>query len=146
VAKVNGGRTDAEREERRIKVARLYLNKITQHEIAKKLGISQGTVSNDLKAIKVEWKKEYAEILDERKAQELAELQSMERDAATGFAKSKDSRFLAVRLQIKGRISKLLGLDAPERKEIDIIDDRVILLDAIIDQGEEEPFDTLSEN
>ena len=41
-------------EYRRTQVAELYLKGWTQAEIARKLGVSQGTISSDLKAIRKE--------------------------------------------------------------------------------------------
>ena len=42
-------------QQRRTAVARLYLQQRTQGEIAGELGVNQGTVSRDLKAIRAEW-------------------------------------------------------------------------------------------
>lgn len=145
MAMVNGERLRAEREDRRRKVARLYLNKITQAEIAEKLGVSQPTICRDLKEIEREWRAEYAADFDARRSRELAELQEMEREAAAAFAlKRRDPRYLMARLAIKGRIAKLLGIDAPERKEVEILgDSRVVLLDAILDEAGDESEDDL---
>lgn len=139
MAKVNGRRDEIEITDRRRKVARLLAKKITQVEIAKELGVSQPTISRDVVAIEEEWKREYSEALELIRARELAELRDMERDAAAAFAKTRDPRFLQARLATKTRIAKLVGLDAPERREVEVVgDDRIVLLDALLDGGDEE--------
>jgi len=107
-----------EMEERRRKVASLYLRKIKQETIAEKLEISQATVSRDLTWLRKQWRKAAITDVDARRGQELAELEEMELDCTMQFTATKDPRFLGLRLRIKERIAKLLGLDVPEHKQI----------------------------
>jgi len=100
-------------EHRRRQVAQLYLRKVTQEEIAQKLGISQPTVSRDIYYLSQRWQQEALGDMDGRRGRELAELEEMERDCAMQFANAKDARWLSQRLRVKERIAKMLGLDAP---------------------------------
>ena len=107
-----------EMEARRQKVAELYLRKTKQEDIAKELKISQATVSRDLTWLRRRWTEAAIGDIDARRGRELAELEEMELDCAVQFGVSKDPRLLNTRLRIKERIAKMLGLDAPERKDI----------------------------
>ena len=98
-------------ENRRRMVAQLYLRKVTQEEIAQKLGISQPTVSRDIYYLSQRWQQEALGDMDGRRGRELAELEEMERDCAMQFANAKDMRWLSQRLRVKERIAKMLGLD-----------------------------------
>jgi predicted transcriptional regulator len=104
----------AEIEERRRKVAGLYLSRVKQEDIARQLGVSQPTVSLDIKAILAEYRAERHEQID----REAAELDAMEQQAAAGFTRRKDRQWLETRLKIKDRRAKLLGLDAPTKQEV----------------------------
>ena len=107
----------AEIEARRQQVASLTLHKVHQTEIARRLGVAQSTVSRDLKVIEAGWRRAAAADLDELKARELAELEEMERDllrrldAKPGLA----FRLISLRLRVKERRARLMGLDAPLR-------------------------------
>ncbi len=60
--------------------AELYLAGRNQYEIAEIIGVSQGTISNDLKAIRVMWRERAVIAFSERKAEELARLDKLERE------------------------------------------------------------------
>src|SRR5262249_21328434 len=66
-------------QQRRNTVARLYLQQRTQGEIARELGVNQGTVSRDLKAIQAEWQKERLDDFLQAKLRELARIDQLER-------------------------------------------------------------------
>jgi len=117
---------------RRRLVARLYLRKMTQQQIADKIGIERSTISRDLKYLRNLWRKEAISDIDERRGRELAELEEMERDAIQNYTlakeskdidgivtKEKDNRSMLAwfrsRLEVKFRIDKLLGLSAPDK-------------------------------
>jgi predicted transcriptional regulator len=104
--------------ERRKQVAQLYLRKQRQEDIAGVMGVSQSTVSRDITYLRKEWEADAQEKIETVKGQELAELRDMERDCALQFSQTKDVRWLRERRQIKERIAKLLGLDAPQRQEL----------------------------
>jgi hypothetical protein len=100
-------------EDRRRRVASLYLMHMTQEEIGRQLGVDQRTVGRDIEAIRESYRRERTEILD----REAAELDQMERDCAVEFARTKDREWVTERRGIKERRSKLFGLDAPTKVE-----------------------------
>jgi hypothetical protein len=65
--------------QRRQIVAGMYLEGKTQHEIAIEVNVSQGTISNDLKAIQKLWIEKSIEAIDKKKAEELAKIDKLER-------------------------------------------------------------------
>jgi transcriptional regulator with XRE-family HTH domain len=107
---------------RRATVAKLWTRRLTQEEIAAAVGVDQSTVSRDVKALVAAWREEALGDVTDLRARELADLDAMEREAA--MAASADvspqelARLLEVRLRIKDRRSRLLGLDAPQRQEV----------------------------
>ena len=111
---------------RRKQVAQLYLNKVEQTDIAAKLGVTQATISNDIKALNKEWLESAISDICQIKARELAELDFMELDAAITIQKlkkdgdySKALRYAGHRLDIKRDRAKMLGLYEPEKVELD---------------------------
>lgn len=72
-------------ERRRQQVAELYLQGSSQLEIANRLGISQGTASNDLRATKRHWRESAMRDFDELVAHEMAKLELLEREAWRGW-------------------------------------------------------------
>lgn len=103
--------------ERRHHVAALYLRRVTQEQIASKLGCSQQTVSADLTALKEQWKQEHQQDVEAVILRDLAELDVMEADCALQFAATHEVTWIAARLKIKERRAKLLGSDKPVRQE-----------------------------
>jgi len=103
----------AELIDRRRKVAKLYLRKMSQEDIAKKLGVSQSTVSRDIRYLTKKWTQEAIGDIDRRRGRELAELEEIEYDCAAQFASNKEPAWLRIRLRAKERIARMLGLDAP---------------------------------
>ena len=101
--------------ERRRKVVVLYLRHIDQVTIAQQLGVTQATVSRDLKALTQQWLAESVQAVEAVKARELAELDDMERECAMQFHVEKNPAWLDRRLKCKERRAKLLGLDAPTK-------------------------------
>jgi len=130
-------------EERQLRVADMYLVKqMTQIEIAKALGISQATVSNDIQKIRAEYSMKRLNKLQMYLNTELLKLDAVEKEAWRAWERSigqskrvvkrtdpdgniietvetedtlvGDPRFLTqVQTAIDRRI-KLLGLDAPQ--------------------------------
>lgn len=103
------------RGERREQVGRMYANKMTEMEIAAALGVSQGTVSQDIKALRLEWKARYADVWEDYRRTEMADLDEMDRQCAGHVARTQDSRWMAERLKVKKRKADMLGLDAPTK-------------------------------
>jgi len=105
-------------------VATLLARKLTVREIHRALAgdgftISERTVWGDIAAVRQIWKERIAAPIEERRAQEWAELEEMERTCAKGLTDcdkgdhASKARYLAERRQIKARKAALLGLDAP---------------------------------
>lgn len=108
--------------DRRRQVAALYLNKVDQKDIAVKLGVSQGTISTDLKALNKEWAEKAHADISEIKARELAELELMELEAAAQYQAAKKEKkdmtmlkFANHRLDIKKMRADLIGLNKPQK-------------------------------
>jgi transposase len=73
---------------RRQQVAELSLQGWTQSAIAEKLDVSQPTVSTDLKAIQQEWLESAAQDVELARAQSLAELEMVKREAWKAWERS----------------------------------------------------------
>ena len=67
-------------QERREKVASMYLSARTQNEIAIQLEVTQATVSTDLKALQKQWQANALQSIDKIKAKELAAIDRLERE------------------------------------------------------------------
>ena len=124
-------------EHRRSRVINLYLKGWTQVDIAAELKVSQGTVSNDIKACRQEWKESRLRDTDALIDEELRRLLMVIREAWSGWEASKqpvettkvsqigdrrkvekivrqqsgDSRFLKITLDALRKRFELLGID-----------------------------------
>ena len=81
------GRTPQEKlkiEYRRMRVGELSLKGWTQVAIARELGVSQATISSDIKAIRKEWRESRIRNLDEVLEEVLQKLDVVEREAWEG--------------------------------------------------------------
>jgi transcriptional regulator with XRE-family HTH domain len=108
--------------QRRLTVAKLWTRRLTQEEIAAAVGVDQSTISRDIKALMAAWQKEAVSDVTLVRARELADLDAMEREAAMAasvkVSPQELARLLEVRLRVKERRARLLGLDAPQRREV----------------------------
>ncbi len=135
---------------RRTQVADLYLKKWKQAAIAHELGVSQATISNDLKAIRKEWKESRLCKTDEAIMEEVKSLEVVEREAWDGWQRSQkpaettrmmqkngekrvektireragDPRFLQIVLSATEKQHKLLGLDAAAKAALKTPDEQ----------------------
>ena len=85
------GRTNHETiqiERRRQLVAELYLKGWAQPAIATETGVTQGTVSRDLKAIRQQWRRSQVRDFDEAVVTELKKIDRLEREAWAGWERS----------------------------------------------------------
>jgi hypothetical protein len=109
--------------------AQLYLHGQTQTETAAALSeiygvkIDQRTVSNDLKAMREEWKVRATAMITEHVAEELAKIDSLERrynqlyEKSTGKTRTRYGKLLYLQ-RVEWCIDRrcqLLGVDAPKR-------------------------------
>jgi hypothetical protein len=119
-------RTPFERERDLEREARLYLEGLTQQEIAEVVGVSQQQVSDDLAEVRQRWSASAVDALAERRAFELAKIDNLERVAWEAFYASQteradgslspgDPRFLDKVLRCVMARVKILGLAAPWR-------------------------------
>jgi len=74
-------RNKTQREKDKHEIAALYCAGIIQATIAERLGLTQQTVSNDLKAIRNDWLASSLRDFDELKAEQLAKLDYVETQA-----------------------------------------------------------------
>jgi hypothetical protein len=72
-------RTKIEREADLVEIARLYLKKQTQQEIADHIGLSRQQITYDLKTIQARWQADTTRATEERKAEEVAGIEHLER-------------------------------------------------------------------
>lgn len=139
------------RADRRRQIAALRCKRLSQTEIAEIIGVSLGTVNRDLKIVEAEWREEALRSIEEVKSRELADLAEMERDAGVEFDTSavkyklrsedgtavavegpRDPNWLEQRRRIKEHRAKLLGLYAPDRKDVTSAGDK---LEFVLDLG-----------
>lgn len=133
--------------ERRREVAQRYLRGERQSSIAQFFAVSQAQISMDLKAIHAEWLNRVLQDFSTAKAEELAKLDAIEREAWDAWQRSQseaevtsqsltmpdkrkvsvqrktqvgDARYLEVVLQCIQRRCALLGLDAPRQEDITV--------------------------
>ena len=148
---------NATADERRAIVARLYLRGWRQADIAKKFGVSQQTISQDLATARDEWRREAAESFAEWLAQELAKLAEVERELWRQWRAEKDTACMGLILrliELRGRLTGVIKRDGStvnvgvqstspvtlyppddERSHIDLpIDERRAKLAAILDR------------
>ena len=129
----------------RRKIAELYLEGYLQADIADDVGLSQSTVSSDIKALQKEWLASALIDFNEAKAREIAKVDKLEREYYNAWRRScedaeqmtqegtpegidkvkktskgqaGDPRFLQGVQWCIERRCKMLGVDAPERHEV----------------------------
>lgn len=130
-------------EQRREAVSRMYRRGIAQWKIAQKFGVTQQTISIDLKTIREQWRESAIRDFDSHREEQLAKLDEIEREAWNAWQQSKqdaithvggisadktvdktttakqvgDPRYLQIVKDCIERRCKMLGLDAPEKIE-----------------------------
>ncbi len=135
---------------RRTQAAVLYAKKWKQAAIARELGVSQATISNDLKAIRKEWKESRICNYNEATMEEVKSLEVVEREAWEAWQRSQkpavttriiqkngekraektirerpgDPGFLRVVLSAIEKQHKLLGLDAAAKAALETPDEQ----------------------
>ncbi len=119
--KSNGAPTpkskSAIREQRRQTVAANLLAGLNYRAIAEGLGVSLGTVANDVKIVMKRWRKEQLEA-----ASEVAQLELVRLDRALfgiwSDVQAGDTASIHTMLKLMERRAKLLGLDAPSNVKV----------------------------
>lgn len=88
MAKNTKRRTKTQLERDRRRISDMYLRGMLQSEIAAELGLSQATISTDLKALQGEWLQSALLDFNEIKARELARIDKLEREYWTAWERS----------------------------------------------------------
>jgi IS30 family transposase len=115
----------AEIDERREQIERLLLERVSVRGIAELTTVPRSTVGRDIVAIRDEWRRERIAAIDRATDEELQRINALEkaywRLASEPDAKTLDVNFQALTAVIKlmERRSRLLGLDAPKRIDIE---------------------------
>jgi hypothetical protein len=76
-------RTKPVREEQLVQIAGMHLERISQRDIAAKLGLSQSQVSRDLKEIKRRWQSSHQQDMAALQAEELTRIDHIEQCCPT---------------------------------------------------------------
>lgn len=84
--------------------SKMYLHGASQEEIAAELGLNQATVSRDLATLQGEWAQLALRNLDQRKAEELARLDTIERAAWQAWERSCENATIETK-RVKGKNS-----------------------------------------
>ena len=98
---------DARRRDREV-VAELYCKGWKQYEIADKLGVTQQQVCYDLKIIRNDWLQSTLRNFDEAKSEELARLDTLEKEYWKGYVRSQENR--------KSKRTKRMSPDGEEKE------------------------------
>lgn len=105
-------------DERRKKVAALYLRGYNQQTIADQFGVSQATISNDIKALLKTWREKRETDVEDAVTRQVEELRLIREKAWGQWRSTNDVRWLDTVMKAQDRESKLLGLDAPKRTDV----------------------------
>jgi hypothetical protein len=109
----------ADTEQRRHKVAELWLRGISVRSIAEQVHVSPTTVATDLTAVRAELLREHRQELEAKRARSVAHLRAVQASAWTLFARLKDDRTnkvgsLNTIVNAEQLITKLEGTAAPD--------------------------------
>lgn len=152
-------------EQRRQKVSELALKSLSQAEIAAQLGVTQPTVSNDLKQVRELWRDSGIRDFELGVAMALRRLDLVEREAWEAWERSQkpaqsavivgegvsqparktlrnqngDPRYLALVLRCEEARRALLALDAPRRTEPADFEGRPVTIANILEHIEKHP-------
>jgi hypothetical protein len=100
-------------QERRRRVASLYLRGISQWEIGRQLGVTQQCIAKDVQALEKEWLASAVVDIDAAKAKELARIDRLERVAWRAWRRSCQRKERATT-----RLEKKLAEDAQQGKTV----------------------------
>ena len=128
---------------RRSLVAEMYLKGYFQADIAKKLGVTQQQVSQDLKVIYKNWKNSAVRNFDELKDRELVKIDNLETTYWQAWEGSKkegssvgDARFLQGIQWCVAKRCEILGVNSPQEiKNVTTItdQDRKEIIDELVE-------------
>ena len=105
-------------EARRRQVAALLLGGASNHgQIADQLGVSRPTISRDIRALEAQWREEAARDIAAARGEMISRHHVLRKGLATA-ARAGDVQAVKATLAIDAEDAKLMGLYAPERREI----------------------------
>ena len=146
-------RPEFQREADLLKTGELYLQGKRQVQIAQIVGVVQSTVARDLKELQKRWKEKSIQLIDERKAEELAKVDQLERTYWEAWLRSCQYQEMSTMLNDKlitvlvpleqatpmgdikylngiqwciDRRCKMLGVDAPQKVEGELLREYVV--------------------
>lgn len=105
------------KERRQQMVGDFVLMDLTYREIAHKLGVSIGTIHNDVKAIQAEWREERVETMDQIKNKQLRRLGRL-RARAWERVESGEKGAIGEALKVEQEFNKISGIYEPAVLEI----------------------------
>ncbi len=109
---------ETEMTERRARVTRLYQSGMRdQYRIAEALGVSTATISRDIRALEAQWREEAARDIAAARGEMLARHHDLRKGLATA-ARVGDVQAVKATLAIDAEDAKLMGLYAPEKREV----------------------------
>lgn len=132
-----------ERLERRRKVAQLYLQRMTQTEIAQRLGVKQPVVSRDLRRIEREWSESASGDFAAARNAELRKLDLLERELWEAWERSKkEGRRTAQFTKNDGKETTRSGIvqHPGDPKYLDLIHKNTALRRALLVAGPNKAF------
>jgi hypothetical protein len=98
-------------------VAAAYLRGLTQWEIAREEGLNQSQIARDLQAVREEWLSSAVRDFDARKAEELARLDSLEREYREAWERSCRDREVRTAKTVTGKEGEVIGREEVLRTE-----------------------------
>lgn len=115
-------RTKEQREADMNTLARLYVKGVSQMEIARQLGISQGQVSNDLKRLLAQWAETRHEDIDRYKQEQLMRVNLIEQEMWEAWEKSKTTPKTSISKSKSGEVVR--GVDPVTGRQAKSDEDR----------------------
>jgi predicted transcriptional regulator len=118
-------RKPVEKTRDRTRIAALYLSGHTQQEIAKEIGITQQTVSRDIKVLQDEWKERSSQDIETWKAGELAYLQQKRRELEDiwKLSQNRTNTIKTKRAVMVGGV--VTQQEVSEREELELADTKI---------------------
>jgi len=108
------------KDDRQRKAAKRYLEGATQFTISEELGVTQRTISRDLKEIADRWKEESIKDISLIKEMELKRLDELEEQASEMFEQTREAKWLDIKLKAMERRTKFIGLDAAISSKVEM--------------------------
>lgn len=97
-------RTKAVKEEHMNAIAKLYVKGVTQMDMAKRLGVSQGQISTDLKKLLRQWETTRLDDIDRYKNEQLVRINIIEAEMHEAWEKSKITKKVVINKSKSGKM------------------------------------------